>query len=103
MIFVILREILLFMVQKQYVFNQLMQFIPKDYFEWLVRKYRGNTGLKGYSCWNHLLVMIWAQLKSQKSLREIETSLRAHSDTSRASLRSRLSEAEVLLRNRLRQ
>ena len=80
LIFVTLREILLFMVQKQYVFNQLMQFIPKDYFEWLVRKYRGNTGLKGYSCWNHLLVMIWAQLKSQKSLREIETSLRAHSD-----------------------
>ena len=68
------------MVQKQFVFNQLMQFIPKDHFEWLVKKYRGNTNLKGYSCWNHLLVMIWAQLKSQKSLREIETSLRAHSD-----------------------
>ena len=78
--FITLREKLLHMIQKQFVFNQLIQFIPKDYFEWLVRRYNGNSGLKGYSCWNHLLVMIWAQLKSQKSLREIETSLRANSD-----------------------
>lgn len=63
-----------------YIFNQLIQWLPRDYFEWLVRKFKGNAYVKGYSCWNHLLVMIWAQLTSRRSLRDIETSLRAHSD-----------------------
>lgn len=63
-----------------YVFNQIIQWLPKDMFEWLVKKYKGNAYVKGYSCWNHLLVMIWAQLTSRRSLRDIETSLKAHSD-----------------------
>ena len=63
-----------------YVFNQIIQWLPKDVFEWLVKKYNGNAYVKGYSCWNHLLVMIWAQLTSRRSLRDIETSLKAHSD-----------------------
>lgn len=63
-----------------YVFNQITQWLPKDMFEWWVKKYKGNAYVKGYSCWNHLLVMIWAQLTSRRSLRDIETSLRAHSD-----------------------
>lgn len=67
-------------MNKPYVFNQLIQFIPKDIFDRLVKKYNGNAHLKGYSCWNQLLVMIWAQLTSKQSLRDIETSLRANSD-----------------------
>ena len=63
-----------------YVFNQIVQRLPKDMFEWLVKKYKGNAYVKGYSCWNQLLVMIWAQLTSRRSLRDIETSLKAHSD-----------------------
>ena len=63
-----------------YVFNQLIQWLPKDMFEWWVKKYNGNAYVKGYSCWNQLLVMIWAQLTSRRSLRDIETTLKAHSD-----------------------
>ena len=64
----------------QYIFNQLTSFIPKDTFDRLVKRYNGNHYVKYYSCWNHLLVMIWAQLTFRRSLRDIQTSLRAHSD-----------------------
>ena len=68
------------MGQIPYIFNQLVSFLPKDHFDRLVKKYNGNAYVKNYSCWNHLLVMIWAQLTGRRSLRDIETSLRAHSD-----------------------
>ena len=66
------------MSQIPYVFNQLSQFIDRNYFEILVARYHGNQYVKEFSCWNHLLAMIWAQLTSRRSLRDIEVSLRAH-------------------------
>lgn len=63
-----------------YIFNQLTAHLPKDTFDRLVKKYNGNAYIKNFSCWNHLLVMIWSQLTARHSLRDIETSLRAHSD-----------------------
>ena len=63
-----------------YIFNQVVQWLPKDMFDRLVKKYNGNAYVKGYTCWNHLLVMIWAQLTSRRSLRDIETTLKVHSD-----------------------
>lgn len=68
------------MSQIPFIFNQLISFIPKDSFDRLVAKYHGNAHVKNFSCWNHLLTMIWAQLTSRRSLRDIESSLRAHSD-----------------------
>ena len=68
------------MPQIPYVFSQLSRFIDRDYFEILVSRYHGNQYVKEFSCWNHLLVMIWAQLTSRRSLRDIEVSLRAHGD-----------------------
>ncbi len=71
---------LILMPQIPFVFNQLVNFIPRDVFEYAVRKHDGNAYVKSYSCWNHLLVMLWAQLTHRHSLRDIESSLRAHSD-----------------------
>ena len=68
------------MTQTPYIFTQLTAFLPKDVFDRLVGKYNGNAGVKNYSCWNHLLVMLWAQLTSRRSLRDIESSLRVHAD-----------------------
>lgn len=68
------------MPQIPYIFTQLTSYLPKDIFDRLVKKYDGNSYVKSFTCWNHLLVMIWAQLTSRRSLRDIETSLRAHSD-----------------------
>lgn len=92
------------MRQKPYVFNQLIQFLPKDYFEWLVKKYNGNHGVKGYTCWNQLLVMIWAQLTSKRSLRELSTSLRAHSNkTYRLGIGKNLSKSNIAYANQYRE
>lgn len=68
------------MSQTTYIFNQLVAHIPKDSFDRLVKQRNGNAYVKSFSCWSHLLVMVWAQLTSRRSLRDIETSLRAHSD-----------------------
>lgn len=68
------------MGQIPYIFNQLVSFIPRKHFDYLVKKYGGNAYVKSYSCWNHLLVMLWAQLTNRRSLRDIETSLKVHSD-----------------------
>lgn len=68
------------MSQVPYVFNQLSQFIDRDYFERVVARHHGNHCIKEFTCWNHLQVMLWAHLTSRRSLRDIEVSLRAHAD-----------------------
>ena len=68
------------MSQIPYLFNQLCDFLDRNYFDYLVKKYNGNKYVKSYTCWNHLLTMIWAQLTGRKSLRDIVCSLRAHGD-----------------------
>ena len=68
------------MSQIPYIFTQLTSFIDRDYFELLVKRYKGNAYVKSHTCWNHLSTMLWAQLTSRSSLRDIECSLRAHRD-----------------------
>ena len=68
------------MAQVAYIFNQLCSLLPRDHFEYLVKKHEGNSYMKTYSCWNHFLVMLWSQLTGRESLRDIESSLRAHKD-----------------------
>lgn len=61
-----------------YIFKQLCQFLPRDYFEYLVKFYDGNKYVKSFTCWNHFLVLLWAQLTTRESLRDIIGSLSAH-------------------------
>ena len=68
------------MAQIPYVFTQLVRWLPRDKFDRLVGKYGGNAYVKVFSCWNHLLTMVWAQLTGRRSLRDISASLRAHAD-----------------------
>jgi hypothetical protein len=68
------------MAQIPYVFSQLVARLPKDAFDRLVKKYSGNAYVKSFTCWNQLLVMLWAQITNRRSLRDIEVSLNAHSD-----------------------
>ena len=62
----------------RYVFSQLCDFLPHDYFKWLVKKYNGDKYVKKFSCWNHLLVMLFGQLSHRESLRDLTTTLSAH-------------------------
>lgn len=55
-----------------------MSIPPRKSFEWFVRKYEGNKYVKSFTCWNHLLVMIFGQLSNRESLRDLVSTLNAH-------------------------
>lgn len=61
-----------------YVFTQLCSFLPKRVFDCLVDKYQGNKYVKSFTCWNHLLVLIFGQLSNRESLRDLIGILDAH-------------------------
>ena len=67
------------MNQGKYVFAQLMEFLPKSQFDYIVNKYNGNKHIRTFSCWNQLLVMLFGQLSARESLRDTITSIQAHS------------------------
>ena len=66
------------MSQGQYVFTQLCSFLPKRTFDCLVDKYEGNKWVKSFTCWHHLLVMVFGQLSNRKSMRDLIVTLNAH-------------------------
>ena len=66
------------MNQGRFVFTQLIEFLPRKYFEWLVKKYEGNKYVKSFTCWNHLLVMIFGQLSNRNGLRDLIVTLAPH-------------------------
>ena len=59
----------------QFIFTQVCKFLPKRAFDCLVNKYNGNKWVKSFTCWNHLLVLIYGQLSNRESLRDLVTSL----------------------------
>jgi hypothetical protein len=60
------------------VFSQLMQFICSYRFKKSVDTYDGDRYTKTFSCWQQMLVLLFAQAKGLSSLRDIEVSLRSH-------------------------
>jgi len=61
----------------QFLFSQLMVFLPKRDFDSCVRKHRGNYRTRRFSCLDQFLCMAFAQLTGRASLRDIEISLNA--------------------------
>ena len=59
------------MNQGRYIFTQLVDFLPRKHFEWLVKKYDGNKYVKSFTCWNHLLVLLFGQLSNREGLRDL--------------------------------
>ena len=60
------------------VFSQLLQLICRYRFKKVVDRYEGDKYTKRFSCWQQLLVLLFAQAKGLTSLRDIEVSLRSH-------------------------
>lgn len=63
------------MNQGRYVFSQLVEILPRKHFEWLVSKYDGNKYVKSFSCWNHLLVLLFGQLSNREGLRDLTVTI----------------------------
>ena len=53
------------------LFNQLLQHFPRTEFAALVKKHDAERAAKGFSCWTQLVAMLFCQLGSADSLREI--------------------------------
>jgi hypothetical protein len=62
------------------VFAQLIEFLPHKEFQKCVARYRGDAHWRGFSCWDQMLAMTFAQLTYRESLRDIEACLRSVSD-----------------------
>ena len=66
------------MHKDKYVFAQLVEFLDRNHFNYLVRKYLGDKYIKFFTCWNQLLVMMFGQLAKCESLRDLIVALEAH-------------------------
>lgn len=61
-----------------YVFAQLVQFMDRNHFNYLVHKYDGDKYVKSYTCWNQLLTLMFGQLSNRESLRDLIVAMEAH-------------------------
>ena len=66
------------MHKDKFVFAQLTQFLDRNHFNYLVKKYSGDKYIKSYTCWNQLLTMIFGQLSNRESLRDLIVAMEAH-------------------------
>ena len=68
------------MLKGQLVFAQLTAHLPRSVFDQCVAHYRGRYPTLTFSHWDQLLCMLFAQLTSRTSLRDITTCLRSHAN-----------------------
>ena len=61
-----------------YVFAQLVQFIDRYHFNYVVCKYDGDKYAKSYTHWNQLLTLMFGQLSNRESLRDLIVAMEAH-------------------------
>jgi hypothetical protein len=66
----------------KYVFAQIVEFLPKRYFERLVIKHKDRTFRMAPSYWSHMLVIMYGQLIGCHSLRELTDITVAHAKRS---------------------
>jgi len=65
---------------RQYVFPQFLNLLPRYDFQRIVNKYNGDYRTKHFKCWNHMACMIFAHIRQEDSLRDIDIALNAHAD-----------------------
>lgn len=62
----------------KFVFAQIVEFLPRYEFEKCVKRYKGDFHTKSINSYNHLLQLIFGQITSCTSLRDICLCLKAH-------------------------
>ena len=66
------------MNQGKYIFAQITDFLPRRVFDRIVSKHKGNKYVRTFTCWNQMLCMVFGQLTSRDSMRDLLLSLEAH-------------------------
>jgi len=67
------------MFKGQYIFSQIIEFIPRREFNQFVESRNGNRRIRDFDCRDQLLAMMFGQLTNLHSLRGIVLCLNAHS------------------------
>ena len=68
------------MYQGQFIFSQIIEFIPRREFNKFIADYKGNQRIRNLDCRDQLLALIFGQLTNLRSLRGIVLCLNAHSN-----------------------
>ncbi|RLB75607.1 MAG: IS4 family transposase [Deltaproteobacteria bacterium] len=66
------------MPSRQYVFAQFLDLLPRYEFQRIVNKYKGDFRTKHFKCWNQMACLIFAHIRQEDSLRDIDIALNAH-------------------------
>jgi hypothetical protein len=66
----------------KYVFAQVTEFLPRRQFDFIVNKHGGNRYVKHFTCWNHMLCMMFGQLGNRESLSDLVLCIDAHGSKS---------------------
>jgi hypothetical protein len=66
------------MVRDAFVFTQFMRLLSKPEFTRIVNKYKGDYRTKHFKCWDQLACMMFAHIRQENSLRDIDIALNAH-------------------------
>lgn len=66
------------MHKDKFVFSQLVSFLDRNKFNYIVRSYQGDKYVKHFTCWNQLLALIFGQLANRESLRDLVIAFEAH-------------------------
>lgn len=68
------------MTRQAYVFAQFLNLLPRYDFQNIVNKYKGDYRVRQFKCWNQLSCMIFAHIRQENSLRDIDIALNAHAN-----------------------
>lgn len=63
---------------RQYVFAQFLNLLSRYKLQRIVNKYNGDYRTKHFKCWNQMACMIFAHIRQEDSLRDIDIGLNAH-------------------------
>ncbi|MFQ6678823.1 MAG: IS4 family transposase [Fidelibacterota bacterium] len=59
------------------VLSQLLYHVDRDFFQSVVRKYQGDKYVRKLNSWTHFVVLFFAQLTGQQSIRDLVTALKS--------------------------
>ncbi len=62
------------------IFNQLLNFVPRQHFNAFVRQHEADRYVKKLTTWNQFIALLYAQATGKESLRDIETGLLIQSE-----------------------
>jgi hypothetical protein len=66
------------MPQQPYVFSQFLGLLSRYEFQCIVKKHKGDYRTRHFKCWDQLACMIFAHIRQEKSLRDIDIAINAH-------------------------